>query len=31
MGILFKRGIKIKTLKESELFSALMKEIKLMR
>ena len=31
MGILFKRGKKVKTLKESELFSTLMKEIKLMR
>ena len=31
MGILFKRGKKVKTLKESQLFSALMKEIKLMR
>ena len=28
MGILFKRGKKVKTLKESELFSTLMKEIK---
>ncbi len=31
MGILFKRGKKVKTLKESELFSTLMREIKLMR
>lgn len=31
MGILFKHGKKVKTLKESELFSTLMKEIKLMR